>query len=88
MEVPTKTLTARLFKGWVETLQLLEGCVMVVPDHKPELLEDQEVWMCKWVSMKVSTLSPIGMHMHGRALLFLCIIFQINLEVCAVMHGI
>jgi len=49
---------------------------MVAPDHKPELLEDQEAWMREWVSMKVSVLFPIGM------LLYLCIIFQTNLEVC------
>jgi hypothetical protein len=63
VEVPTKTPTACLFKGWAETLQSLEGCVMSVPDHKPELLEDQEAWMCKWISVKVSTVGisfPLG----------------------------
>jgi len=76
MEAPTETPTERLLKGWAVILQFLEACVMVVPDHKPELLEDQEVWMHEWVSMKVSTLYPICAHMHGCALLYLCIIFR------------
>jgi hypothetical protein len=56
MEAPTETTTQHLLKGWAVILQSLEGCVMAVPDHKPELLEDQEAWMRKWVSMKVSAL--------------------------------
>jgi hypothetical protein len=59
VEVPTETPTERLLKGWAVTLQLLEGCVMAAPDHKPELLEDQKAWMREWVSMKVSMLCPI-----------------------------
>jgi len=75
-EAPTKTPTERLLKGWAVTLQSLEGCVMAAPDHKPELLEDQEVWMHKWVSVKVSMLCPICMHMCRHMLLYLCIIFR------------
>jgi hypothetical protein len=33
---------------------------MAAPDHKPDLLEDQEAWMREWVSMKVSALDPFG----------------------------
>jgi hypothetical protein len=76
MEAPTETPTEHLLKGWAVTLQLLEGCVMVAPDHKPELLEDQEAWMREWVSVKVSTLCPICAHMCRHALLYLCIIFR------------
>jgi hypothetical protein len=76
VKVPTKTSTERLLKGWAVVLQLLEGCVMVVPDHKPELLEDQEAWMHEWVSVKVSALYPICVCMCGRALLYLCILFR------------
>jgi hypothetical protein len=72
-EAPTKTPTECLLKGWAIILQLLEACVMVVPDHKAELLEDQEVWMCEWVSMKVSMLDPICTHMCRHVLLYLCI---------------
>jgi hypothetical protein len=61
-EVPTKTPTERLLKGWGIILHSLEVCAIVAPDHKPDLLEDQEAWMCKWVSVKVSALDPFGMH--------------------------
>jgi len=67
-EEPTETPTERLLKGWGVVLQSLEACAMVAPDHKPDLLEDQEAWMCEWVSMKVSALDPFGAHMRGRAL--------------------
>jgi hypothetical protein len=76
MEAPTETPTKHLLKGWAVILQSLEACVMAAPDHKPELLEDQEAWMHEWVSMKVSTLYPICTHMHRHALLYLCIIFR------------
>jgi len=33
---------------------------MAAPDHKPDLLEDQEAWMREWVSVKVSALDPFG----------------------------
>jgi hypothetical protein len=75
-EAPTETPTEHLLKGWAVVLQSLEGCVMAAPDHKPELLEDQEAWMCEWVSVKVSMLYSICVHMRGRALLYLCIIFR------------
>jgi hypothetical protein len=75
-EAPPEAPTERLLKGWAVILQLLEACVMVAPDHKPELLEDQEAWMRKWVSMKVSALYPICARMRGCALLYLCIIFR------------
>jgi len=82
VEAPAKAATTHFLKAWADTLQLLEGCVMVAPDHKPELLEDQEMWMCEWNSVKVSMLSPIGMHMHDCVPLYLCNIFQMNLEAC------
>jgi hypothetical protein len=56
VEVPTETPTEHLLKGWAVILQSLEACVMVAPDHKPELLEDQEAWMHEWISVKVSVL--------------------------------
>jgi hypothetical protein len=56
----TETPTERLLKGWGVVLQSLEACAMAAPDHKPDLLEDQEAWMREWVSMKVSTLDPFG----------------------------
>jgi hypothetical protein len=59
-EEPTETPTEHLLKGWGVVLQLLEVCMMAAPDHKPDLLEDQEAWMRKWVSMKVSALDPFG----------------------------
>jgi hypothetical protein len=59
-EEPAKTPTERLLKGWGVVLQSLEACAMAVPDHKPDLLEDQEAWMCEWASMKVSALDPFG----------------------------
>jgi len=59
-EEPTETPTERLLKGWGAILQSLEACTMAAPDHKPDLLEDQEVWMRKWVSVKVSALDPFG----------------------------
>jgi hypothetical protein len=59
-----------MLKGWDTILQLLEACVMVTPDHKPDLLEDQKAWMREWVSMKVSALDPFGAH------LYLCIIVR------------
>jgi len=43
-EVPTETPTECLLKGWAVILQSLKVCMMAVPDHKPELLEDQEAW--------------------------------------------
>jgi hypothetical protein len=46
---------------------------MAAPDHKPDLLEDQEAWMREWVSVKVSALDPFGACMRGRMLLYLCI---------------
>jgi len=64
-EVPTKTPTERLLKEWAIILQSLEACMMAAPDHKAELLEDQEAWMREWVSMKVSVLDPICARMHG-----------------------
>jgi hypothetical protein len=68
-EVPTETPTEHLLKGWAVILQMLEACVMAAPDHKPELLEDQEALMCEWVSMKVSMLDPICTCMRGCVLL-------------------
>jgi hypothetical protein len=59
-EEPTETSTERLLKGWGAILQSLEACAMAAPDHKPDLLEDQEAWMREWVSVKVSTLDPFG----------------------------
>jgi hypothetical protein len=59
-EEPTETPTERLLKGWGVVLQSLKACTMAAPDHKPDLLEDQEAWMCEWVSVKVSTLDPFG----------------------------
>jgi hypothetical protein len=41
-KAPTETPTECLLKGWAVILQSLEACVMAAPDHKPELLEDQE----------------------------------------------
>jgi hypothetical protein len=76
VEEPTETPTKRLLKGWGIILQSLEACVMAVPDHKPDLLEDQEVWMREWVSVKVSMLHPFGAHMRRHALLYLCIIVR------------
>jgi hypothetical protein len=76
VEVPTETPTECLLKGWAIILQLLKACMMVAPDHKPELLEDQEAWMCKWVSVKVSALDLICTHMHRHVLLYLCIIVR------------
>jgi hypothetical protein len=76
MEAPAETTATRLLKAWADTLQVLEGCVMVVPDHNPELLEDQKMWMHKWNSIKVSTLSPIGTCMHNHTSLYLCNIFS------------
>jgi hypothetical protein len=70
VEVPTETPTERLLKGWAIILQLLEACAMAAPDHKPDLLEDQEAWMCEWVSMKVSALDPFGVCMRGHVLLY------------------
>jgi len=49
---------------------------MAAPNHKPDLLEDQEAWMHEWVSMMVSALNPFGVCMHGHALLYLCIIVR------------
>jgi hypothetical protein len=37
-EVPTKTPTKRLLKGWAIILQSLKVCMMAVPDHKPDFL--------------------------------------------------
>jgi hypothetical protein len=65
VEEPTETPTERLLKGWGIVLQLLEACAMAAPDHKPDLLEDQEAWMREWVSMKVSMLDPFGARMRG-----------------------
>jgi hypothetical protein len=62
VEARTETPTERLLKGWAIILQSLEACMMAAPDHKPELLEDQEVWMREWVSMKVSALDLICTH--------------------------
>jgi hypothetical protein len=76
VEEPTETPTERLLKGWGIVLQSLEACAMAAPDHKPDLLEDQEAWMHEWVSVKVSALDPFGMRMCGRALLYLCIIVR------------
>jgi hypothetical protein len=76
VEEPTKTPSERLLKGWGAILQLLEACAMAAPDHKPDLLEDQEVWMREWVSVKVNALDPVGAHMHGRTPLYLCIIVR------------
>jgi hypothetical protein len=76
VEEPTETPTEHLLKGWGAILQSLEACAMVVPDHKPDLLEDQEVWMREWVSMKVSALDPFGACMRRRASLYLCIIVR------------
>jgi len=59
-EEPTETPTERLFKGWGVVLQSLKACAMAAPDHKPDLLEDQEAWMREWVSVKVSMLDPFG----------------------------
>jgi len=75
-EAPTKTPTERLLKGWAIILQSLEACAMAAPDHKPDLLEDQEAWMREWVSMQVSALDPFGVCMRRRALLYLCIIVR------------
>jgi hypothetical protein len=75
-EVPTETPTECLLKGWAVILQSLEACMMVAPDHKAELLEDQEAWMHEWVSVKVSMLYSICAHMRGCALLYLCIIVR------------
>jgi len=75
-EEPTETPTECLLKGWGVVLQSLEACAMAAPDHKPDLLEDQEAWMREWVSMKVSMLDPFGARMRGRALLYLCIIVR------------
>jgi hypothetical protein len=60
VEEPTETPTEHLLKGWGVVLQSLKACVMAAPDHKPDLLEDQEAWMHKWVSVKVSALDPFG----------------------------
>jgi hypothetical protein len=49
---------------------------MAAPDHKPDLLEDQEAWMHEWVSVKVSALDPFGTRMRRRTLLYLCIIVR------------
>jgi hypothetical protein len=67
-EVPAKTPTEYLLKGCAMILQSLKACVMAVPDHEPELLEDQEAWMRKWISVKVSVLYPICTHVCGHAL--------------------
>jgi hypothetical protein len=77
VEVPTETPTECLLKGWAVILQSLKACVMAAPDHKAELLEDQEAWMHEWVSVKVSTLDLICTHMRRRALLYLCIVVRI-----------
>jgi hypothetical protein len=75
-EAPTETPTERLLKGWAVILQSLKVCVMAVPDHKAELLEDQEAWMCEWDSVKVSALDPICAHMCRCTLLYLCIVVR------------
>jgi hypothetical protein len=75
-EGPTKTPTEHLLKGWAVILQSFKAYAMVAPDHKPDLLEDQEAWMRKWVSMKVSALDPFGAHMRRCMLLYLCIIVR------------
>jgi hypothetical protein len=81
-EAPTETPTECLLKGWAVILQLLKVCVMVVPDHKPELLEDQEAWMHEWISIKVSTLYPICTCVCWHAFVLMHH-FQTNLEACA-----
>jgi hypothetical protein len=65
VEAPTETPAECLLNGWAIILQLLEACMMAAPDYKPELLEDQEVWMHEWVSVKVSTLEHICARMCG-----------------------
>ncbi|KAG1842583.1 hypothetical protein C8R48DRAFT_678982 [Suillus tomentosus] len=43
--------TNRLFSTWAASLVALEACVMAAPDLKPELLEDQEMWLREWRSV-------------------------------------
>ncbi|KAG2101390.1 uncharacterized protein F5147DRAFT_812390 [Suillus discolor] len=43
--------TDRLLSAWASSLVSLEACVMAAPDLKPELLEDQEMWMREWHSV-------------------------------------
>ncbi|KAG1827668.1 hypothetical protein EV424DRAFT_1537250 [Suillus variegatus] len=47
----TESDTDRLFGAWTAILTSLEGCVMTAPDLKPELLEDQEMWLREWHSV-------------------------------------
>lgn len=55
----TESDTDRLFGAWTAILTSLEGCVMTAPDLKPELLEDQEMWLREWHSVLVSALSGL-----------------------------
>ncbi|KAG1878520.1 hypothetical protein C8R48DRAFT_668601 [Suillus tomentosus] len=43
--------TDRLLAAWASILVSLEGCVVSAPDLKPELLEDQEMWLREWYSV-------------------------------------
>ncbi|KAG1829444.1 hypothetical protein EV424DRAFT_1535775 [Suillus variegatus] len=57
----TESNTDRLFGAWTTILTSLEGCVMTAPDLKPELLEDQEMWLREWHSV-LATLNGCSEH--------------------------